>query len=424
MRLDECLLNPPTATGYAVAYSGGLDSTVLLHLAQARGFPGLNAIHVHHGLQAAADDWAAQAEQQCRQWGVPLRVLRVAVEAQHPQGPEAAAREARYAALCSVLQPGTLLMSAHHADDQAETVLLRLFRGTGVQGLAAMRPLAFLGAQPLWRPLLKQPREALQAYAGAQGLRWIEDPHNQHPRYARSWLRSTALPLLRSRWPQLDVALLRTAEHASDAAQLLQDLARDLLATVCLPEGGLSVAGLLALSAPQRRLVLRHWLVTLGLPSVASAVLQRLEREVLAAAPEAHPLLCWPGGEFRRYRQALHAGQPMPTLRENLCLDWDGQQPLVLPEGLGLMHCAVPQAMQICFGLPGVRIKPAGQAHHRTLRQLCQQAGVPPWWRSRLPIIFVNRTVVSIAAHWNTADAPALRWQVQPRLGLPATLAD
>jgi len=316
------------------------------------------------------------------------------------------------------------LMSAHHADDQAETVLLRLCRGTGVEGLAAMQSLTLLGAQPLWRPLLNQPRESLQAYAKAQDLRWVEDPHNQHPRYARSWLRSTAMPLLRSRWPQLDAALLRTAEHASDAAQLLQDLARDLLPTVCLPEGGLSVPGLLALKPPQRRLVLRHWLATLGLPPVASAVLQRLEREVLAAAPEAHPLLCWSGGEFRRYRQALHAGPPMPNLPEDFCLDWDGQQPLALPFGLGRMHSATPQAMQVCFGLAGVRIKPVGQAHHRTLRQLCQQAGVPPWWRSRLPIVFVNRTVVSIAARWDTAEAPALRWQFEPWLGLPASWAD
>ena len=172
--LPDVFRDPPPAKGYGVAYSGGLDSTVLLHLARAARLPNLVALHVHHGLQAAADDWERHCEAQCREWGLTLRRLRVAVEANHSQGPEAAAREARYAALSDALPEGALLLTAHHARDQAETLLLRLLRGTGVPGRAAMPVLgATPQGRPLWRPLLAVPREALLEYAGREGLRWL-----------------------------------------------------------------------------------------------------------------------------------------------------------------------------------------------------------------------------------------------------------
>lgn len=418
--LLEVLDPPPPASTYCVAYSGGLDSTVLLHLARAAGLPGLQALHVHHDLQDEADTWAEHCAWQCAQLQVPFTLLRVTVPSNDPQGPEAAARRVRYAAMRAALPAGALLLTAHHAGDQAETVLLRLLRGTGVEGLAAMSMQTVLDDLPLWRPLLKTPRRVLRAYAESQRLRWIEDPHNAAPRFARSWLRTQLMPVLDSRWPDADTQLGRAAEHAADASYLLARLAAQRLAVLREANGGLSVSGLSALEPAERRLVLRHWLMALRLPVPAAEVLEHLHRDVLCAAPDATPLLRWPGVECRRYRDTLYAGTPLPVLPENLLLEWDGEQPLTLPYGLGTLSSARPQAMQVSFALPGVRLRPTGQPHHRSLKQLAQAAGVPPWWRVRLPIILVNRTVVSIAGRWNTSEDVAIRWQIKPKMGLPA----
>ena len=411
----------PAATGFCVAYSGGMDSTVLLHLARAAALPNLTAVHVHHGLQAAADDWAAQCAAQCASWQLPMQLLRVVVDPAHPKGPEAAAREARYAALQAHLPAGAVLITAHHATDQAETLLLRLLRGTGIEGMAAMRSVTTSGTT-LWRPLLSLRREVLLDYAQRQGLHWIEDPHNSDPRYARSWLRAKVMPLLRERWPDADAHLARAAEHAADASSLLSGLAATLLARMQGEAGGLSVSGLLTLTASERRLLLRHWLQQQALPPPFAHTLQQLEKDVLPAGSTAMPLLCWPGGEFRRYRDTLHAGPALQALPEDLCIDWDGSAPLQLPSGLGVLSTTTPCAMQVRFAVPGLRIRLAGHAQSRSLKQLSQEAGLPPWWRSRLPIIFVNRTVVSIAGHWNTAGAPQLHWRVQQGWGLPSAL--
>lgn len=421
MSLSPHLLQaPPSATAYCVAYSGGMDSTVLLHLAHAAHLPNLSAIHIHHGLQASADEWAAQCQAQCAAFGVPLQVLRVQVDVQHPQGPEAAAREARYAALRAQLSAGVVLLTAHHAGDQAETILLRLLRGTGVEGLAAMAVTSALGEHTLWRPLLRTPRGALLGYAQRQGLRWIEDAHNRDPRYARSWLRAQVMPALRARWPDADAQLARAADHAADAALLLTQLADGLLHKLKGENGGLSVSGLLQLGAAERRLVLRHWLQRQGLPPPFAQTLQQLDTDVLPAGATAMPLLRWPGAEFRRYRDQLFAGRTLQAVPDDLCLDWDGTAPLALPAGLGLLCSETPQTMQVRFAVPGLRIRLAGQPHSRSLKQLSQEAGVPPWWRSRLPIIFVNRTVVSIAGHWNTQASPVLHWQRTNHWGLPS----
>lgn len=422
MSLSSHLLqSPPSAIAYCVAYSGGMDSTVLLHLAHAARLPGLSAIHIHHGLQASADDWAAQCQAQCAALGLPLQVLRVQVDAQHPQGPEAAAREARYTALRTQLPEGAVLLTAHHAGDQAETILLRLLRGTGVEGLAAMAMMSTFGAQTLWRPLLRTSHEALVDYAEQHQLRWIEDPHNRDPRYARSWLRAQIMPVLHSRWPDADTQLARAADHAADATLLLTRLADGLLLKLQGENGGLSVSGLLQLDAAERRLVLRHWLQQQGLPPPFAQTLQQLETDVLPAGPTAMPLLRWPGAEFRRYRDQLFAGRTLQALADDLCLDWDGLAPLALPAGLGELSTDTPQPMQVRFNVPGLRIRLAGASHSRSLKQLSQENAVPPWWRSRLPIIFVDRTVVSIAGHWNTRGAPALRWRAQESWGLPAS---
>jgi len=417
--LLACLTAPPPALAFVVAFSGGLDSTVLLHLALAAGLRYLSAVHVHHGLQAAADDWARHCESQCLALGVDFSLARVSVPPASGQGPEAAARAARYAALSAAVPPGGVLLTAHHRDDQAETVLLRLFRGTGLAGLSGMATQGHTAqGTPLWRPLLDVPRAALHDYARAQGLRWIEDPHNADPRYARSWLRAIVMPPLNARWPGADAAIARAAVHAAEAQALLDRYAARLLAEHVLPDGSLRASGLKALPMAERHLLLRHALAARALPKPDTAMLRRLDAEVLGAAADAEPLLVWPGAECRRYRDRLYLAAPLVAVPTE-AIEWDGHGPLRLPQGLGQLHSEAPEPMQVRFDLAGVRLKPEGSAHTRTLKQLCQTAGIPPWWRRRLPLVFVDGALVSVAGRWNTPAAPRLHWHAPTDWGLP-----
>lgn len=424
-RLPQRLSLPPGHAGAPclVAFSGGADSTALLLLAAESGLPDLRAVHVHHGLQDAADAWAAHCEAACAQWGVPITVCRVQVAADDPAGPEAAARKARYAAFRELLPAGGLLLTGHHRGDQAETVLLRLLRGSGVEGLAAIRALSAFGTGWLWRPLLDQPGDALRALVESRGLSWIEDPHNQAPRYARSWLRTALLPRLRERWPEAEAQLAATASRCAETAELLHELAAELLPALRREDGGLSIAGLLALSVARRRLVLRHWLAELDLPPPYDETLRHLGREVLTVRADAEPLLRWPGGEFRRYRDGLYAAPPLAPLPADYAVDWDGDSDLVLPAGCGLLRAAAPLRARVRLPRGGERLRLRGAAHHRSLRALAQQQGLPPWIRERLAIIEVDGELLSIAGRWNadpTRTAGVLQsWSTDAPPGLP-----
>lgn len=400
---------PPLARGARVwlAYSGGLDSTALLHALARLKLP-LRAVHVHHGLQTAADAWARRCRAQCRALGVPLRVLRVDIADNDPAGPEAAARAARYAALRAVLRAGDVLVTAHHQDDQAETLLLRLLRGSGVAGLAAMRELMSFAPGQLWRPLLHTPRATIRAYAAAQGLAWIDDPHNVDPRYARSWLRAEILPRLTQRWPQAAESLARAAQHAREATELLDMLAADdLRAQVETGDAALSVSQLLALPAARRNNLLRYWLAQQGREPPSTQQLARLVREVLRARADTQPLLRVGDYELRRYRDRLHAMAPLPP-PPKIELAWNGAVSLSLPPGCGTLVSSarrgLTQGLTVRFAHGGERLRPVGDAHTRTLKQLFQSGGVPPWQRVRMPLIYRGDQLLSVADRWLDAD--------------------
>jgi len=393
-----------------VAFSGGLDSTVLLHALMKAGVKDLAAVHVHHGLQAVADDWVSHCEQACAALGVPLQVSRVAVEdAGH--GIEAAAREARYAALRAGLQSGDTLATAHHRDDQAETVLLRLMRGTGPAGLAAIRPLTEFAPGWLWRPLLDVPREQLLAYARRHGLKWIEDPHNQSSRFSRSFLRAEILPRLLARWPAASRNLARAAELSAETAELLRELAVSDLDGLAEPHGALSIPRLLALSPPRRRNLVRGWIEGRGLPMPFHDTLQRLDREVLEAAEDADPVLAWPGGEFRRYREQLFAMRVLPAAPKKFEAEWNGRDDFELPPGCGRLHRPVargrPWPCAVRLARPGDRFKPVGSAKTRSLKNLFQERGVPTWVRQRTPLLAREDGIVWIGGFGWAADRDA-----------------
>lgn len=392
-------------TGLVVGLSGGLDSRVLLH-ALARVAPDValpvRAVHVHHGLSANADAWAARAAAFCATDGIPVSICRVQVAA--GASLENAARAARHQAFAAALREGEALLLAQHREDQAETVLFRLLRGAGATGLGAMRASAHLtlGAGvdlPCWRPFLGLSRTALLAYAQAKRLEWVEDESNADPGIDRNYLRHEILPRLAARWPAVSRTLADTALRLQEADDLLQALAADLAAACIDAEGRLSVSALAALMAPRQRLVLRYWLQHQGFLLPDASVLAAILDNVLPARADAMPQVAWAGGEVRRYRDHLYVQRPAPALPEAWACDWDGRAPLALPDGYCLVlegegSPAAPWRVRYRAG--GERLRPAPGRPSRDLRTWLQEQGVPPWVRERLPLVFAGEELIGV----------------------------
>lgn len=375
-----------------VGFSGGVDSTVLLHALAADPAvraAGLRALHVDHGLQPGSADWARHCAAACEALGLPFEGRRVGV-ADTGQGPEAAARDARHAAFADALRPGELLALAHHRDDQAETVLLRLLRGAG-DGLAAMRPLRRFAAGWLWRPLLDVPREAILAEARARGLAWVDDPSNALAHADRNYLRHAVMPRLAERWPGAGAALARSAALLASQADLLAgEDTRRLAQVQGLDPATLAVPALLDQDPGWRPRLLRAWLAGLGLPPLPADATTTIERELLHARPDAEACFDWSGARLRRWRDLLHAGPRRAPLPDDWQADWTGEVPLPLPNGDELrldppVAFAAPLRAHARAG--GERLVLPGRDHHSPLKHVLQDLGVPPWERERLPLL-------------------------------------
>ncbi|MEG3789486.1 tRNA lysidine(34) synthetase TilS [Lysobacter sp. CCNWLW3] len=394
-----------------VGYSGGLDSSVLLHLlaaTPAARAQGLRAWHVHHGLHPQAEAWAAHCAEICAALSVPLTVSRVSVAHDSGDGPEAAARRARHAAFEAGLGIDETLALAHHRDDQAETFLLRALRASGPDGLAAMRRWRDCGRGRLWRPLLELPRSALESYAQAHGLRWIEDPSNADDAYDRNFLRRRVLPLLRERWPQADAALAASAALNAQAATLLEREDALALAQVRSADPqALSRAGLRTLAPARRARVLRRWIAALGLPPLPAQGVARIETELLDARDDAEAEFAWSGAAIRAWRDLLHAQAQSPALPGDWRAHWDGRAPLALPGGGELRLEGAPALDRPCevhARVGGERIVLPGRGHSHSLKQALQDLGVPPWERRRLPLLSRDGALLAAADLAYAAD--------------------
>ncbi|GAB2652562.1 tRNA lysidine(34) synthetase TilS [Arenimonas aestuarii] len=417
-----------------LACSGGMDSTVLLHrLARepALRARGLRAVHVDHGLHPQSAAWAEACAANCLQLGVDLQILRVSV-VETGQGLEAAAREARHAAFAQSLAPGEGLVTAHHRDDQAETVLLRLLRGAG-DGLAAMRPLRPFADGWLWRPLLDVPRDTLQAYARDHALHWLEDPSNQSDRHDRNFLRHHVLPRLAQRWPQAGQSLARSARLLATQADLLAGEDQRRLARVQgIDPATLSLPALMAEAAPWRARLLRAWVASLDLPPLPGDAPESIESDLLAARPDAGACFAWSGAVVRRWRDLLHAGPDLPPLDANFSVAWSGREPLVLPTG-DLLRLEPARAfdapLRVHARQGGERLVLPGREHHTTLKHALQDLGVPPWERARLPLLSQpdgdllaagDLVVAARLQDWLDTQGARLHWEpgVDPRAGL------
>ncbi|PJI51036.1 MAG: tRNA lysidine(34) synthetase TilS [Pseudomonas sp.] len=405
-RLLSFLLPWRTAPGWRVAFSGGLDSTVLLHLlaqlARREALPPLSAIHVHHGLQAVADGWPEHCQRFCNVLGVPLQVARVQVDG--GASLERAAREARYAAFTASLGEGDCLLTGQHRDDQAETVLFRLFRGAGVRGLSGMAASRRLGAGMLLRPLLGFDREELERYARSHGLSWVEDPSNASDDYDRNYLRNRVLPGIVQRWPSAVETITRSAAHLAEADGLLGELAQnDLISTGARNEyigmqlPSLAVAALAELSEPRQRNALRHWLAPLArLPDSAHWAGWQDLRD---AREDAEPIWRLADGELRRAHGRLWwLASPwlgfVPTNQT-----WhDPSQSLSLPSNGSLRFEGTPPngPLEIRHRQGGEVMVLPGRGR-RDLKRLLNEAAIPAFLRARLPLLWRADELLGVA---------------------------
>ena len=413
--------------GIVVGFSGGLDSSVLLHalaaLTPARE-RGLRALHVDHCLHARSADWTAQCAAFAEQLGIPFSAATATVTVSG-KGLEDAARGARYRVFAEHLHPGESLALAHHADDQAETVLLKLLRGAGPQGLGGMRAVREFGSGRLWRPLLNLPRELLREYAQANELEWIEDPSNLDTHLRRNFLRAEILPRLTQRWPDATVAIAHSAAWARAASDFVGHHARRALAQLQgVDPATLEWRGWLALDDALRDPVLRLWLRDLGYDEPAHFHLAELERQLRTSAEDRAPCVRWDQCELRRYRDLLYAMRPLAPLSAGWRSDWDGS-PAALPGGgtLALRGETEPatidagdRPLAIHYRSGGEHIKPAGSTHTRELRLVLQEAGIPPWQRDRIPLISMNGELIAVADLVLSAAAAELCARLKARI--------
>lgn len=415
LTLNTSLLN---FQSILVAFSGGLDSTVLLHqLVQWRAqHPevALRAIHIHHGLSSHADSWVQHCESVCMQWQVPLVVERVHLE-DDGLGIEAQARRARYQAFAQTLLPGEVLMTAQHLDDQCETFLLALKRGSGPAGLSAMGENSPFAGTQLIRPLLAQTREALEAWARQHELCWIEDESNQDDTYDRNFLRLRVTPLLQQRWPHFAQAVARSAALCAEQESLLDELLASDLADCITAHGTLLLVPLMMVSDVRRAALLRRWLAGLNAPMPSRDGLKRIWQEVALAREDASP--CFRLGEYevRRYQSQLWWVKSVDGQSETVIpwLEW--KTPLALPAGLGSVQLIsagelrMPQedeTVSIRFKAPGL-LHIVGRNGGRKLKKIWQEQGIPPWRRDTTPLLFYGETLIAAAGIFVTREGAA-----------------
>ena len=407
-----------------LAFSGGLDSTVLLHLLvrlrDAGEIAPFKVMHVHHGLQAQADAWVEHAERLSADVGAELRVIRVLLTNAEGQGIEAAARHARYAALAEGMEEGGVLLTAHHRDDQAETLLIQLMRGSGVRGLSAMANLSPFRDGWHLRPMLELGREQLMEYAQSNGLKWVEDPSNADISLARNHVRHRVIPVLKDHWPQAVHTLSRAARRMAASEGLLQDLGRIDLELARTDEASiLDVAALLRLPDERLNNAIRCWLLELSFPLPPEPRLSEVRR-TLSAREDSVPHLSWSGAELRRWRGHLYALHPHAAVTtQEIDILWDGQAELRLPLlglrleprleiGRGLkLDEVMSNGLRIRLRKGGEKIRLNKQLHHSYLKNLLQSSDIPPWQRARVPLFYLGESLAQVTDQWISSDHEA-----------------
>lgn len=426
----KILADLPPAGCYRVAYSGGVDSHVLLQLVaslRAELKVEVRAIHVNHGLESEALAWERHCEGVCKQLGIPLVVARITSLRPGGASLEAWAREQRYELLAQPMRPGEILLTAHHQQDQAETMLLQLLRGSGAKGLAAMPRLQRFHDGWQARPLLEFTRPQILARADQIGLHWVEDHSNANECLDRNYLRRQIWPKLQEHWPGAARTLARAAAHQAEAAALLAYLAHEDLRNLRLERNNiLDNSHLQTIDRPRLANLLRHWLEELGLPLPNSAKIQQLIETVVHSRYAVNPCVNWGNAEVRRYRHAVCAAARLPQSVPEWTMEWNLHESCITPvgvlkaelvQGWGIRRDAIAHdSLQVRYRKGGERIRPEGDAHHRDLRKLFQQRGVFPWYRNRVPLLYAGDRLAAVAGLWTSGEVAAgkneLGWEI------------
>lgn len=418
--LQGILTKYPASRTYWLAFSGGLDSSVLLQLASQLSSHNdsfqFKAIHIHHGLQNEADLWVQHCSETATRLGIPITIRHVSALPRSGQSPEEAARDARYGAFHQLIEPNDTLLTGQHLDDQAETFLLQMARGSGLAGLSSMPERSDFAKGQLVRPLLTVSRETLKQFAEHEELSWIEDTSNQNESYERNFLRNSVLPLLKTRWPSLSASIARSAAHCAEANLIIEEQAEKHLQDLD-PNNSktLPIDRLGAFNPSVQKTIIRLWLKQNGYRMPASKLLDQILQQALGAAIDRNPKIHWPEGEIRRYRNRLYLFRPHSAPKLGDSITWDGKNDLILPEGLGTLgvlrgtqgicaHLWSSGQISIRFQQTGEKIRLPNRSGHHLLRNLYQSTGIPPWIRACMPLIYIDDLLVAVGNQWISAD--------------------
>ncbi len=375
------------------------------------GLP-VRAIHIHHGLQAEADSWDRHCAEVCSKLDIAYTCIHIDANPESGESPEDAARKARYQALENELRSDEVLLTAHHQDDQAETLLLQLMRGAGPAGLASMPMIKPFGRGFHLRPLLGFSRRLLTQYAEEHRLIWVDDPSNADTSLDRNYIRKQVIPVLLHNWPNANEALSQAAALQQDTLEIIDAMAAtDLAAVSTQQRNSLSISELRRLPVARQYNVLRYWISAAGYDKPRKNILQEVVTSVLPAAEDAAPLVLWGNTELRRYQDVLYILQALNSHEIHHVYAWDGEQPLFIESlnlelcleqtaGKGLHQDVVARGMTVRFRQGGEQLRPHGRQHTHSLKKLMQEAGIPPWQRNRIPLIYIGHQLACVCGYW------------------------
>lgn len=416
-------LYPLTEKGsYVVAYSGGVDSHVLLHCCSVLELS-VRAVHVHHGLQDVADDWVNHCQDICQQLNIQLDVVYVDGTQRPGQSPEESARNARYQALRENVSIGDCLLTGQHLDDQAETLLLQLFRTATSAGLAGMPASKALGEARHIRPLLSFSREDIEQYAKQNALQWVEDPSNEDISFDRNFVRKNVLPLLESRWSEVTTQLSVVARLQSNNLSVLEDMAAIDMANAIATRtdnfkpdtyaiiSSLSIDRLKLLSSARVLNLLRYWIIQLAERKPTRNLLEEIEKSLIGSQQDANPVINFSDYEFRKYRGYLYLLKKKFSFNPGREVTWkpSSEECLSMPpyrldvidvNGEGLQKNLKGEMLTICFRKGGERFHPSGRQHSRSLKKLLQEEGVSPWERDSIPLLYFKDELIAVLGFW------------------------
>lgn len=406
-------LHHTSSSKYVVAFSGGLDSTVLLHAMRALGLS-LHAVHINHHLQPQSDQWEHHCKEICNAWNVAFSARHIRVKKRPRRSIEEDAREERYRKLAEFIGTQDVLVTAHHKNDLAETVLLQLLRGAGPTGLSAMAVEQNFSFNMHLRPLLGHTRKELFEYAQQHALHWIEDVSNESLEFDRNYLREEIMPGLVARWPGTLQTLARAADLQAHAASCLQDLANlDVRAAATDDSRVLNAKVLQKLGYARLNNALRGWVKNHAMRVPSKKVLDRIATDVVYKnAPRSSPVQTWKEGEIRRYRNRIYLMQPLSEHNCNQEYRWEISRPLHIasldrilqPADLDRYGIIFPEGTRevtVRFRNGGERLRSFGGKHSKSLKKFFQETGVPPWKRDRIPLLYHNDRLISVLGFWN-----------------------